>query len=147
MTDDNNDPEPKIIVDEDWKSQVQQEKEQLQEEFSQEKTAEPENQQSLPPASFEMLVTTLSTQALASFGYIPDPTTGEASQNKPLAKHFIDTLGVLEEKTKGNLTPDEANLIKETLHQLRMAFIQLPSPDSEKTQTEPTESSSSIELP
>ena len=145
MTDETNEQDPKIIVDEDWKTQVQQEKEQLQEEISQEQTADPETQQQFPPASFEMLVTTLSTQALASFGYIPDPVSGEANQNRPLAKHFIDTLGVIEEKTKGNLTPDEANLIKETLHQLRMAFIQLPSPGAETSQPEPAEPT--IELP
>lgn len=131
------DQEPKIIVDDDWKTQVQAEKEELLKKEAEEASASNDDQtdatqtesgepQELPPASLTMLVTTLSAQAMTSLGFIPDPTTGKSTPNRPLAKHFIDTLGVLEEKTNGNLTTEEANLLKETLHQLRMAFITPP---------------------
>ena len=132
--------DPKIIIDDDWKSQVQQEKEQLREKV--ESSSRASEQPQIPPASFQMLVTTLSTQSMAAIGFLPDPVTGKAEKNLPMAKHFIDTLGVLEEKTKGNLLPDEASLLTETLHQLRMAFIAVSKETPEKEPTKP-----SIELP
>ena len=141
--------EPKIIVDDDWKSQVEREKEQLAKEEA-EKAAQPdapEGSHPLPPASFPILVSTLSTQALATLGYIPDPATGEASVNRGMAKHFIDTLGVLEEKTKGNLTPDEESLLTETLHQLRMAFVDSKNRQAGSEGPDQPEKPSSIELP
>ncbi len=131
--------EPKIIVDDNWKEQVQKEKE----DAKVEQEAEPA-QGELPPASFPILVSTLSTQALASMGYIPDPN-GQPMTNLPMAKHFVDTLAVLEEKTKGNLDEAEAGLLTETLHQLRLAFVQAsqaPDPAASQDQGE-----SSIELP
>ena len=141
---DNNESDPKIIVDEDWKSQVEKEKEQLQKELETE-TSGNEPMGELPPASFEILVSTLSTQALASLGFLPDPASGQPAPNKALAKHFIDTLGVIDEKTKGNLNDDEANLLKETLHQLRMAFIQMPAVSAAEEPAPAAESK--IELP
>ena len=135
MTDPNE--EPKIIVDDDWKDQVQKEKaaaEELEE-------SEP-LQQELPPASISMLVTTLSTQALASMGYIPDPN-GQPMTNLPMAKHFVDTIAILEEKTKGNLSEEEESLLNETLHQLRMAFVNA----SGAPKPEPGKGKSTIELP
>ena len=110
--------DPKIIVDDDWKEQVQREKEELQKE-----TEAPQSEPDIPPASFAMLVSSLSTQALAALGYIPDPVSGQPMVNRDLAKHLIDILGILEEKTQGNLDENESALITETVHQLRMAFV------------------------
>jgi len=135
MTDPNE--EPKIIVDDDWKEQVQKEKTDA--------AVDKETDNSLPelpPASFSILVSTLSTQALASMGYIPDPN-GQPMTNLPMAKHFVDTLAVLEEKTKGNLDNEESSLLTETLHQLRMAFVQTSNP----TDPPPSQAGSTIELP
>ncbi len=129
--------EPKIIVDDDWKAQVQQEKEQLD---SEAENAEPAGD--IPEASFGLLVTTMTTQALSAMGFVPNPVTGNAEPNRPLAKHFIDSLGVLQEKTVGNLTDEENNLLTESLHQLRMAFVAAP-PTAEPEDSK----SSSIELP
>ena len=138
------DQEPKIIVDDDWKTQVQAEKEALKQmeesktenaddsaEASPDSSTENDDagampEMELPPASFEMLITTLSAQAMSALGFLPDPATGKANTNRSMAKHFIDTLGVIEEKTKGNLTDAESNLLNETLHQLRMAFVTPP---------------------
>lgn len=123
--------EPKIIVDDDWKSQVQREKEQLAEE--EHKKSSPEGapgEMPLPPASFGVLVGTLSTQAMAALGFLNDPASEQRTISRPVAKHFIDTLGVLEEKTRGNLTPEESNLLTETLHHLRIAYVDVEDHDS-----------------
>jgi len=76
-----------------------------------------------PPASFEFLVHSLFTQALMALGRIPNPITKQAMKNRAAARHFIDMLTVLEEKTTGNLTPDERRLLDEVQHQLRMQFM------------------------
>lgn len=77
----------------------------------------------VPPASFAILVSTLATQAMLSMGKAPNPVTNKTEVNVELAKHFIDTLGVLETKTKGNLTTEEAGMLEAVLHELRMAFV------------------------
>ena len=78
----------------------------------------------MPPATFEFLVHTLFTQALMAFGRIPNPITNKAMKNITTAKHFIDTLGMLEEKTQGNLTSDERKLLEEVQHQLRTLYLE-----------------------
>lgn len=78
----------------------------------------------MPPATFEMLVSMFSTQAMVAMGMIPNPATGKAEKTPDLAKHFIDLLGVLESKTEGNLEPQEKSLLDSSLHSLRMAFVQ-----------------------
>ncbi len=143
--------EPKIIVDDDWKQQVQNEKEQLQQQQESGPDSSPDAQE-LPEASFTILVSTLSTQALASLGYIPDPVSGQPTINKPMAKHFIDTLDVLVEKTNGNLSEDESALLTGTLHQLRMAYVAPPVVDSpagspENSAGDSTGGATTIELP
>ncbi|MGY8748534.1 MAG: DUF1844 domain-containing protein [Pirellulales bacterium] len=134
---------PKIIVDDDWKSQVEKEKEELKDPAD---TAEGEAEEhALPPASFMVLMSTLATQAMAAMGLIPDPMTGQPTVNLPMAKHFIDLLGMLQDKTKGNLTEEEANHLRDGLHQLRMIFV---SSEQASTGTEDeTAPKSSIELP
>ena len=128
------DEEPKLIIDDDWKEQVLKEKEKLAEAEADD-AKKPATDSSSdastgdgeipppPPASFDMLVTMLASQALMSMGQVPNPATGEAEQNKDYAKHYIDTLSMLEEKTKNNLSDDEAAMLTQTLHQLRMLFI------------------------
>ena len=74
--------------------------------------AETDDTFQLPEVSFPTFVFSLSSSALLHFGEIPDPTTGQKNRNLPMAKHTIDILGMLEEKTKGNLTEDEAQLLK-----------------------------------
>lgn len=84
----------------------------------------PETTSRVPPADFQTLVTMFSTQAMVAMGAIPHPSSGKAEVQLELARHFIDLLGVVEEKSKGNLTADEANLITSSLHYLRMSFIE-----------------------
>ena len=127
---------PKIIIDDDWKSRAQAEKEQLQQQAEAKQKqqpaaaqaaptssrSEPEASMPLPPASFSFLVTSLATQALATMGQIAGDD-GQPVVQLDHAKHFIDTLDVLEEKTKGNLTPDESVMLTNVLHQLRLLFV------------------------
>lgn len=140
---------PEIIIDDDWKSRAQAEKEQLQKEAEAKRkqppavaapdeaaaldeatepdepassAAEPVADMPLPPASFSFLITSLATQALAAMGQIPGPD-GKPVVQLEHAKHFIDTLGILEEKTKGNLEADELVMLSNVLHELRMVFV------------------------
>jgi len=76
-----------------------------------------------PPATFEFLVHTLFTQALMALGRIPNPITKQSHRNLQTARHFIETLGMLEQKTAGNLSEDERRLLEEIQHQLRMMYM------------------------
>lgn len=80
-----------------------------------------------PPADFQYLVIFLATQALLCLGEQPDPMTGKKERNIPGAKHTIDLLSVIHEKTKGNLTEDEGLLIDNILYDLRMRYVQAAS--------------------
>ena len=125
------DEEKKIIVDEDWKAQAQKEKETLKEkeELEHEKKEQPRPQ--MPEANLSGLVHMLATQAFYALGLIR-PEGDEDKTVEPdwaIAKYNIDTLGMLEEKCKGNLTDEEADLLKSTLDQLRMLFVQLSKKD------------------
>jgi len=77
----------------------------------------------LPEVNFATFIFSLSSSALLHFGEIPDPASGEKTKNLPMAKHTIDLLAMLEEKTRGNLTPDEEQLFKNILYDLRMRYI------------------------
>ncbi len=81
----------------------------------------------MPPATFEFLIHTLFTQALMALGRIPNPITKQSLKNLPTARHFIDTLVMLEAKTQGNLTTDEQRLLEEIQHQLRTMYVEARS--------------------
>jgi hypothetical protein len=125
--------EKKIIVDEDWKSRVAAEKEALAREQSEapgvgepaptSAAASPDAMPPLSPASFEMLVTTLATEAMIGLGQYPHPMTGKIPADPAQARYAIDMIEMLAEKTRGNLTPDEERGLRALLHQLRMAFL------------------------
>jgi hypothetical protein len=78
----------------------------------------------IPPASFSFLVSTLGAQAAVALGMAPNPLTNKTEVQPELGKHAIDTLTILEEKTKGNLSAEETQLLEAVLHQLRMAYLQ-----------------------
>ncbi|HDM77809.1 MAG TPA: DUF1844 domain-containing protein [Deltaproteobacteria bacterium] len=77
----------------------------------------------LPEVNFSTFVFSLSSSALAHLGEIPDPMTGQKKVDLALAKQTIDILGMLEEKTKGNLTSEEDSLLKSVLYDLRLRFV------------------------
>ena len=79
--------------------------------------------ESMPHLDFSTFVLSMSSSAMVHLDEIPEPETGEKSLNLPLAKQTIDLLTMLQEKTKGNLTPDEERLIKDVLFELRMIYV------------------------
>jgi len=81
--------------------------------------------QRLPEASFESLVNMFATQAMLYMGLIPEPRSGQRYMQLGLAKHHIDLLTILEEKTKGNLTQEEADSLAVTLFELRNQYVQI----------------------
>ena len=120
--------EPKIIIDDDWKAQAQAEKEKLAaDEAAQADEGGPAGagERQIPPASFEVMVSTLVTQAMFALGAIEDPASGKRFLDLDLAKHHIDMLSVLEAKTKGNLDDDESKLIDQALYESRMHYVQV----------------------
>ena len=121
--------EPKIIADEGWKEQAQKEKDKLKQEQQQSKEAEAGGSGSaapdkLPPANFITLVNSILVQALYSLGALPDAEGKRPEVHLDLAKYHIDTLTVLEEKTKGNLSAEEENAMAMALHEVRMQYVQ-----------------------
>ena len=75
-------------------------------------------------ASFSTLVMSFAVQASVAIGLTPHPETGKVEKSRQLAQLNIDFLNVIEAKTKGNLTPDEAQLLERLLTELRMRFVQ-----------------------
>ncbi len=129
---------PKLIIDTDWKSQAQAEKERLSEASKPKAAAAgaapasggmPGDPGAAPgpdqEIGFQDLIRLLVTQALTYMGAFPDPKTGKAVIGIDMARVFIDLLGVLEQKTKGNLTPEESNLLSRTLNELRLEWVDI----------------------
>jgi len=75
------------------------------------------------PASFLSLIMSLASNAAASLGMMAHPVTGETGVDLKTAKHWIDVLGMLEAKTRGNLDPQEAQVIEGLLADLRMQYV------------------------
>jgi len=71
-----------------------------------------------------LLIATFASQASVAFGHVPNPIDGKTEIRLDLAKHAIDMLAVLEQKTMGNLTGEEASMLENVLHQLRLAYVQ-----------------------
>ncbi len=83
-----------------------------------------ETAREMPNPTFADLVALLSTQAMMFLGLIPNPATQKAETQLPTARYFIDLISILEEKTAGQLTKEESAILGETLHSLRMTFMQ-----------------------
>ncbi|MEM7628252.1 MAG: DUF1844 domain-containing protein [Planctomycetota bacterium] len=123
------DQPPKIIVDDDWKSQARAEKERLAEQDAKAKAeaeAAPKGPGGLPEqVGFDDLVRLLATQSLMYLGAFPDPQTGQAMVALDVAKLNIDLLAVLQEKTRGNLAEDEQERLDGTVSELRVQFVEV----------------------
>ena len=122
---------PKLIVDDDWKSQAQAEKQRLAEKEAQAQAKKQAAGGADAPGGlpeklgFNELVQVMATQALSYMGAFPDPQTGKAMVALDLARLHIDLLDVIEDKTNGNLSKDEAAMLKGTLHELRTQFVEI----------------------
>ena len=127
-------------VDESWKEQVEQEKKQPPSpatpppRAAAAPTAAPSSSAPEPSAAagsedgglearFDLFVSSMAMEALIGLGDTPHPTTRKTSVNLPQARYVIDLLGMLSEKTKGNLSVDEERMLKDVLYQLRMRYL------------------------
>ncbi len=88
-------------------------------------SAKPESDERLdyPPVNFANFIISLSTSALFHFGDFPEYQGGKAEKNLPAAKQTIDILDMLQEKTKGNLDANEADLIQGVLYELKLRYV------------------------
>lgn len=77
----------------------------------------------LPKIDFSMFIFSLNSSVLVHLGILDDPATGEKTKNLAAAKQTIDILGMLEEKTRGNLTDQERDMLKHILYDLRMIYV------------------------
>ena len=143
---------PSLHIDTDWKKKAQEEKRKLAEEQKQKAAAAAtpaasatapatapaagspggraaaagRGSRETPPPSFAALVQSILTQALFYMGDLT-PRGAEPQLNLDMAKHQIDTLGVLEEKTQNNLSADEQKLLDTALYETRMRFVGIAS--------------------
>lgn len=116
------DEKPKLIVDEDWKNEANREKEKLAE--KQAEAAKAKAEQAAKPIEFSDVVRLMASQAAMYLGVIPEPQSQQRILAPDMAKTHIDILGVLEEKTKGNLSDEEASELSETVRELRNIFVE-----------------------
>lgn len=100
-------------IDESWKEAVQKEKDSLKSQG-----------QSIPlEPDFNFFITTLAIQASIFLGETPNPVTNKKEEDLNQAKFIIDTLNMLKEKTKGNLSKEESNVLEAVLYELRMQYV------------------------
>jgi len=78
----------------------------------------------LPEVTLSAFIFSLSSSALVHLGEIPEPDTKATRVDLPMARQIIDTLGLLQEKTRGNLDPNEDRLLKSVLYDLRLRYVQ-----------------------
>lgn len=98
------------------------------------------------PSSFVNFTMSLASQAAAALGAMPHPVTGQRSLDLDIAKHWIDTMAMLREKTKGNLHPQEEKLLVGLLSDLRMQFIQLSQAAEERLKQQAAQKFSSKDI-
>ena len=116
-------------VDESWKEQAEREKRKAEAAAAQPAQSTPATGErhpdadEIPQARFDLFLSGLAMETLVALGDAPHPATRKQAMNLPQAKYLIDLLGVLEEKTRGNLIIDEEKLLKDTLYQLRMRYL------------------------
>jgi hypothetical protein len=117
------DDKPKIIIDEDWKNQVQREKEEARKKAEEAPKPEEKAAPEAEEASFEGLVSGLAMQAMIALGVLAPRDAKEVMIDLRGAKYVIDLLIVLRDKTKGNLTPEEQGYIAESLADLQQTYV------------------------
>jgi hypothetical protein len=77
----------------------------------------------LPGIDFSTLVLSLATSAMVHMGTVPDPQGAAVEKNLALAHQTIDTLEMLQTKTRGNLSDEESKLLQTVLYELRMGYV------------------------
>ncbi len=129
----NTDNDEKKKVDEDWKKAAQLDKEQDAAKFepkpeATDGSAPVDPKAGKPSPQFVGLIESLASQALMFMGAVRDPMGGEPQTDLRQAQAMIDMLTMVEEKTKGNLVAEEAEMVKQVLNEVRTHFIRASSP-------------------
>jgi len=125
MADPTQNDEPKVFIDEDWKAQVQKEKEEaaLAAENADDEPGEAGEQPQEAGASFLGLLDGLAAQCMLALGFIAPPDAEQVMVDLNQAQYVIDTLVVLRDKTKGNLTSEEEGHLTQVLSELQRGFV------------------------
>ena len=82
-----------------------------------------ENGNDLPGISFSTFILSLASSAMVQLGEVPNPETGKTERNILMARHSIDLLTMLEDKTKNGLTSEEEKLLRDVIYELRVKFV------------------------
>ncbi|MFN2501438.1 MAG: DUF1844 domain-containing protein [Pyrinomonadaceae bacterium] len=98
------------------------------------------------PASFVNFLSTIATNAAAALGAVPHPATGKRSLDLATGKYWLDVLGMIREKTKGNLHPQETQLMDGLLSDLRMQYIHLVRATEEKLKAQAAQKFSGADI-
>lgn len=111
---------------------------------------EPTEESEIPgaedPASFVNFLSMLATNAAAALGAVPNPATGQRSLDLETGKYWLDVLGMIQEKTKSNLHPQESRLLDGLLGDLRMQYVQLVRATEEKLNAQAAQQFSGAEI-
>ncbi len=119
----NEENNPKIEVDSDWKAEAQAEKVRLAD--AEKKVEQRAEARKMPEADFRGLLGALASQALMGLGMHQDPSGKGVMVDLEGSKFVIDLIGVVEEKTKGNLSEEESSELKQLLTELQSRFVQV----------------------
>jgi len=98
----------------------------------------------VPEASFPSLILTLAAGALQYMGLVENPVTKSRDKDMKLAKHTIDTLGMLREKTKGNLQKEEKKLLDELLYDLKMKYVRAKGKEGDSKESKEREQAQEV---
>jgi hypothetical protein len=117
------DGDKKIFIDEGWKSQVEREREQARQKVEETASATPdEDLQQAGMSLFDYLVSTLAAQTMMALGLVAEEGQTQVMVDLGAARHMVDSLMMLREKTKGNLTADEEANLSEAISELQRIF-------------------------
>ena len=125
-------------VDERWKEEVERERRKAAAVTGEKPPERPQPEPPEEPApspepfpqepNFAMFLSSLSMQAMMALGELPLPGTNQRHEDLEQARYLIDTLGVLQEKTRGNLTAEESQFLENALYELRLRYAQKSMP-------------------
>lgn len=107
------DEEIRKRVDEEWKTQVEKEKHKAQ-----------DDKNIYHEPTFTIFLSSLGMQAMIALGKLENPLTGKADKNMEQARFLIDTLSILKEKTKGNVSQEEEKMLNESIYNLQLIYVQ-----------------------
>ncbi len=119
-------PRPEKKVDEEWLKRVEEEKGSPGESRRNRRSATESQAKAVPPkeVNFSLFLSTLALQAYVALGELEEPESRTQKVNLDQARYMIDILGLIQNKTKGNLSPEEERMLSHLIYELRMKYIE-----------------------